>query len=785
MATYSYDDLQVTLTPRDDGAYDMESSFPDGSSLRTVFTVSIPVDQLEQAVVSMARTRSRIARGEPATREVEPADDDMVMDAVQLGGALADALFAGGVGAAYDAARSASSAAQRGLRLTLSLGGAPALLSLPWEFLYRRPRFLASQRHTPLVRRLDTGSATAPPAITSTVRILGVVASPGDLAPLDVTAERARVEQAVAKMVTAGRVQLDWLEPATPRRLREALRDSSYHVLHYVGHSTFTSEGTSAIYLQDDSGTSTAVDNTVLANLLSDQNTLRLVVLNSCEGARTTLSDPYAGVATTLIELGVPAVVAMQFEISDKAAILFADELYTNLIGRQDPIDAAVAEARKAIYIEIDRVEWGTPVLFVRDPDVQLFDFKLPVAPLPPPPPPELRDPISVPEPSEDDAAIIRRPPVKPARNRVVTAGIGVAAALAVAGSFLLTNNDGNTGSGTTSTAGTAETSTVATAAATSTSPTVPVVVEPRPRTGFVALQILEAVGDVHVYAGDPPGSLVAVTTKGKVRDTQPVWDRATNRIAFTRSEQDQGEGTAIKYVVPGNLAGDAGKQVAPLVPWTPGEFDHFPAWTANGALFYMRTDGCAPAADCPEELRRAEFVAADDGKGYLDALTHVSSSDRVVIPRFVGVTAVAADPVRADVIVVADTDGLWLVGVARSPTLFAQGAVTTSLTFTPDGSFIVALDEGVQGRSLRVYTPGGELVADSPVVDDGSNLRLISITGDAEGRTLLALSVSSTDPSAASLSRLLLNDDGTVQTVDIVTIPDLAGRGQAQAVAR
>ena len=117
-------------------------------------------------------------------------------------------------------------------------------------------------------------------------------------------------------------------------------------------------------------GSSVEVDETLFANLLSDQNVLRLVVLNSCEGARTTLTDPYAGVATTLVQLGVPAVVAMQFEISDRAAIVFAEELYTNLIGRRDPIDASVAEARKAIYSDVDRVEWATPVLFVRDPDV-------------------------------------------------------------------------------------------------------------------------------------------------------------------------------------------------------------------------------------------------------------------------------------------------------------------------------------------------------------------------------------------------------------------------------
>ena len=57
----------------------------------------------------------------------------------------------------------------------------------------------------------------------------------------------------------------------------------------------------------------------------------------------------------------------MKFPISDVAAITFGGELYTNLIGRQAPIDAAITEGRKAIYVEIDPVEWATPVLFVGD----------------------------------------------------------------------------------------------------------------------------------------------------------------------------------------------------------------------------------------------------------------------------------------------------------------------------------------------------------------------------------------------------------------------------------
>ena len=82
------------------------------------------------------------------------------------------------------------------------------------------------------------------------MRILGVVANPPDTAPLDVAAERARVEHAVADVVAQGLVTLDWLEPATPRRLREVLRDGSYHVLHYVGHGDFTPDGEGVLYLE-------------------------------------------------------------------------------------------------------------------------------------------------------------------------------------------------------------------------------------------------------------------------------------------------------------------------------------------------------------------------------------------------------------------------------------------------------------------------------------------------------------------------------------------------------
>jgi peptidoglycan hydrolase-like protein with peptidoglycan-binding domain len=375
MATYVYEDFRVTFTPRVDDSYDVRAVDAAGSTATGVFSVPMSTEDLEQTVLRLAQNgTTRRAAPVAVVRDVGGSGERPIIDAERLGGSLAQALLSGDVGTSYKAATQRAESHGHGIRMTLSLAAAPRLLSVPWEFLYERPRFLASQRRTPIVRLLETGVMGAAPVIDGAVRILGIVASPEDLAPLDVDGERQRIEQALSAVKATGQVQLDWLEPASPRSLRLALRDGNYHAIHYVGHSDFTAEGNGVIFLEDpESHKAVEVDETLFANLLSDQNLLRLVVLNSCEGARTTLTDPYAGVATTLVQLGVPAVVAMQFEISDRAAIVFAEELYTNLISRRDPIDASVAEARKAIYSDVDKVEWATPVLFVRDPDSELF----------------------------------------------------------------------------------------------------------------------------------------------------------------------------------------------------------------------------------------------------------------------------------------------------------------------------------------------------------------------------------------------------------------------------
>jgi len=113
-----------------------------------------------------------------------------------------------------------------------------------------------------------------------------------------------------------------------------------------------------------------------LSVMLRDHTSLRLAVLNACEAGRIDPADPFGGIADTLVRRGIPAVIAMQFEISDTAAIEFAPALYGALAAGR-PVDAAVAEARKAIYA-VSPVEWATPVLHLRAGNAHLFDITQP-----------------------------------------------------------------------------------------------------------------------------------------------------------------------------------------------------------------------------------------------------------------------------------------------------------------------------------------------------------------------------------------------------------------------
>lgn len=274
----------------------------------------------------------------------------------------------------------------QGLRLRLRLTKAPELNGWPWEFLYDpvEDSYLALTIKTPIMRYLEMPVAIEPLQIQPPLRILVIAPDPIDLPELAVGKELQKLEQGLKSLKDENLVEVVRLSPPNLSALLPALRKEQYHIVHFIGHGEFDPEkgtkGYGALAFEDDQRKSRMESATRVGNLLRDHESLRLVVLNACEGGRVAMDSPFGGIAQTLARKGIPAVCAMQFEITDDAAIAFSAEFYAALADGY-PVDAALTQARLAIYAAGNEVEWVTPVLFMRANDGSLFTPPAPPAP--------------------------------------------------------------------------------------------------------------------------------------------------------------------------------------------------------------------------------------------------------------------------------------------------------------------------------------------------------------------------------------------------------------------
>ena len=263
-----------------------------------------------------------------------------------------------------------------GLRLRLRMAGLSELGNFPWEFMYDPSlnRFLALSVDTPIVRYLEMPQALQPLTVQPPLRILAMICSPKDYPRLDVEREWQNLREAMQDLQSRGLVDIQRLEPPTLSALQQRLRREQFHIFHFIGHGMFSdSQQDGLLLLEDDHREGYRLSGRDLGTLLHDHRPLRLAVLNACEGARTSSADQFAGTAQSLMQQGIPAVIAMQFRITDQAAIVLAHEFYGALADGY-PVDAALTEARKAIKTQGNDLEWGTPVLYMRSPDGQIFD---------------------------------------------------------------------------------------------------------------------------------------------------------------------------------------------------------------------------------------------------------------------------------------------------------------------------------------------------------------------------------------------------------------------------
>lgn len=298
----------------------------------------------------------------------------------QAGQALYAALLASPVGRQLeDSLRTIDPQRGQGLRFVIDTTAAPDLARLPWEFLYRPDKddFIFSDRLKPVVRWLEVDEPPPTLTVRPPLRLLIAVAAPGDRPGLQVGEEIAQLDEALSELTGGGQVHTTRLDHASLERLDDALLRERPHVLHFIGHGDFSAdEGVLVLESDATAGASDIIAGRQLAVLLRNHLTsLRLVFLNSCMGATASHRDPFAGVAQSLIHRGMPAVIAMQFPIPDKAAVALARHFYRYLAAGQ-PVDAALNSARAFMYARGYGVEWGAPALHMRASDGRLFDLR-------------------------------------------------------------------------------------------------------------------------------------------------------------------------------------------------------------------------------------------------------------------------------------------------------------------------------------------------------------------------------------------------------------------------
>ena len=368
MAEIRYLDFDLSIEERAGEGYTARVLNSPSGQAAANFRPPFSELELENFLLRVGRTRRGVRRLESPEMEAAKA----------FGGRLFQAVFRGDVRGCLRSSLDEASRQGAGLRVRLRLAGAPELADVPWEYLYNPAlnRFLVLSVETPLVRYLDLPERIRPLTVTPPLRVLVMISCPSDYPQLDVEREWTRLQEALGDLEQGGLVVLERLEEATLLALQRRLRRGAYHIFHFMGHGGFDERAQDGVLLlEDDGGRSCPVSGQYLGTLLHDEPTLRLAILNACEGARTSRTDPFAGTAQSLVQQGIPAVAAMQFEITDEAAVTMAHELYAALADGY-PVDAALAEARKAIFAQENDVEWGTPVLYLRAPDGRIFDIE-------------------------------------------------------------------------------------------------------------------------------------------------------------------------------------------------------------------------------------------------------------------------------------------------------------------------------------------------------------------------------------------------------------------------
>ena len=376
-----YEDFVINIeSKKGDDAYVINVKSPRGEADAT-FQLRHGIDDMLEMFQRVGKTVRGVTEEGSIVRdakfvEVKPNAN------IDVGKELFEDLFVGTTRSLFDSSLAVAEDRGKGLRIKLQIDPTDPelakLASLPWESMVRQETkdYYSLQEQTPFVRYLNVQRPHEVSKFVPPLRVLVVISNPKGTAPLDLDHERSLMEESLSEYPE---IEVDFLEDATVSQLNQRLSEKKYHVLHYMGHGDFDEKSGMGVLLMEDADDRAAPLDGERLGVILRSSSVRLVFLNACNTAKADSSsgkDAFGGVATSLVAAGLPAVVAMQFPISDKAAIAFSRKFYSQIV-RGRPVDAAVAISRREVFSEdASNLEWATPVLFMRAPDGMLFPLE-------------------------------------------------------------------------------------------------------------------------------------------------------------------------------------------------------------------------------------------------------------------------------------------------------------------------------------------------------------------------------------------------------------------------
>ncbi len=290
---------------------------------------------------------------------------------IWLGQQLYDTIFRRTVQTAWQERRAAAQRTPVPLRLRID-PHARDLVRLPWEYLHDGEEFVSLQRLTPF-SRLPLGvtqSQLGP--VTEPLRMLVQFAAPSDLEAgmiLNTGREEELILQATASARQTGWLSLEFVKSGRLEDLEEAIEAFDPHILHFTGHGVFSGEQDQGFLLMEDAqGKKKLEPNMAFAgSIRKTLNSLRMVFLSACQSAEPSRQDGYRDLAPRLLEVGIPAVAAMQYSVADRAATDLGGAFYKAVIDGQ-PLDQAMRAGRGQVArTSPNRVDFAAPVLYLAD----------------------------------------------------------------------------------------------------------------------------------------------------------------------------------------------------------------------------------------------------------------------------------------------------------------------------------------------------------------------------------------------------------------------------------